>query len=197
MYNPEGNGIENSDSYCRIVDNRHFLRIKSLVDDAILKGAKIVYGGKFDQSDRFISPTILVNLNDSMRIMNEEIFGPILPVLTFDTINEAIAEINSKPKPLALFINSKKNAIINQILENTSAGGTVINDSIIHYGHTELPFGGVNNSGIGKSGGKWGFLEFSNQRGIVKQKFGSFKMIYPPYNKRIDKIVRFILKYIA
>jgi aldehyde dehydrogenase (NAD+) len=197
MYNADGKGIQHSESYCRIVDGRHFIRLKTLIDDAIQKGAVILYGGQFDESDRFISPTILDNLNSSMKIMNEEIFGPILPVISFETVSEAIDIINNKPKPLAMFINSKKNSIINQILENTSAGGTVINDSIIHYGHTELPFGGVNNSGIGKSGGHWGFLEFSNQRSIVKQKFGTFKMIYPPYTNKIDKIVRFILKYIA
>ena len=150
-----------------------------------------------NEADRYISPTIIDNVNDSMKLMQEEIFGPILPIVGYNDISEVINYINSKPKPLVLYINSTKSSKIDSILNSTSAGGTVINDSLMHYGHIELPFGGVNNSGIGKSGGKWGFLEFSNQRAVLKQKFGNNSFIYPPYSKRIDKLVRFLIKYIS
>jgi aldehyde dehydrogenase (NAD+) len=197
MYNADGQGIEKSDSYCRIVNDRHFNRVKFLVEDAVQKGAKIVYGGTFNESDRYISPTIIENVNDTMQLMKEEIFGPVLPIITFSTIDEILNYVNSKPKPLALYICSSKNSTINNILAGTSAGGTVINDTLMHYGHTELPFGGVNNSGIGKSGGKWGFLEFSNQRAVLKQKYGNNSFIYPPYTVKIDKLVRFFIKYLS
>ena len=197
MYNADNEGIDMSESYCRIVNDRHFLRLKSLLDDALEKGAKVVYGGDCHADQRYFSPTILENVDDSMKVMQEEIFGPILPIITFNNLDDMLQKVNSKPKPLALYIFSSKNSKINHILANTSAGGTVINDTLMHYGHTELPFGGVNNSGIGKSGGKWGFLEFSNQRAVARQKFGTFKMIYPPYTTKVDRLVRFILKYIS
>ncbi len=157
----------------------------------------VVYGGIFDEKDRYVSPTILDNVNDLMKLMQEEIFGPVLPIMSYNDIEEVLTYINSKQRPLALYINSKRNDQVNHILSNTSAGGTVINDSLMHYGHTELPFGGVNNSGIGKSGGKWGFLEFSNQRAVLKQKFGNNSFIYPPYTSKVDRLVRFLLKYVT
>jgi aldehyde dehydrogenase (NAD+) len=197
MYNADNKGVINSESYCRIVDDRHFARVKSLIDDATSKGAKIVFGGEYDPKQRYISPTILTDVNDSMRIMQEEIFGPVLPILFFDEIDEAIEIINKKEKPLALYINSSKNSKINYILQNTSAGGTVINDTLLHFAHAELPIGGVNHSGIGKSGGKWGFNEFSNERAVVKQKFGTFEMVYAPYTTKVDKLVRFLSKYLS
>jgi aldehyde dehydrogenase (NAD+) len=195
MYNADNKGIENSESYCRIVNERHFQRVKFLIEDAVAKGAKIIAGGKFIDNECFISPTILENVDDSMKIMQEEIFGPVLPIITYSDLNEVIHTINKKPKPLALYVCSTNNKNIDVVLSNTTAGGTVINDTLMHYGHTQLPFGGVNNSGIGKSGGKWGFLEFSNQRAVVKQKFGNNSFIYPPYTANVDKIVKFLVKY--
>lgn len=197
MYNADGQGVENSESYCRIVNLRHFNRVKFLIDDAITKGAKLVCGGEFNEKTRYISPTILENVDESMQILKEEIFGPVLPVLAYTEIDEVLNKINSLPKPLALYIASSNTKKSNYILNNTSAGGTVINDTLMHYGHTELPFGGVNNSGIGKSGGRWGFLEFSNQRAVVKQKFGNNSLIYPPYSGKVNKLVRFLIKYLT
>ncbi len=197
MYNADRQGIEQSESYCRIVNLRHFNRVKFLVDDALAKGAKLIFGGDFNEKTRYISPTILENVNDTMQIMQEEIFGPVLPIITFTEIENVISEINSKPKPLALYIASSNSKKTNYILNNTSAGGTVINDTLMHYGQTDVPFGGVNNAGIGKSGGHWGFIEFSNQRAVVKQKFGNNSFIYPPYSANVNKLVRFLIKYLS
>ena len=118
-----------------------------------------------------------------------------MPIVSYTNNEEAIAHIKNREKPLAMYINSKKESNIKYFMDNSSAGGTVINDSIIHYGHTEIPFGGINNSGIGKSGGIWGFTEFSNQRAVMRQKFGTFKMIYPPYTPAVAKLIRFFVKY--
>ena len=185
-----------SNDYCRIVNNRHFNRLNGLLQVAVEKGANISGGGQTDGSENYFAPTLLTDVNDSMKIMNEEIFGPILPIVSYSTNEEAIAHIKNREKPLAMYINSGKESNIKFFMENSSAGGTVINDCVIHYGHTEIPFGGVNNSGIGKSGGIWGFTEFSNQRAVMRQKFGTFKMIYPPYTPTVAKLIRFFVKYI-
>lgn len=191
-----GEDEKQSDDYCRIVNNRHFNRLNELLEESIRKGAKLAVGGKTDSSENYISPTILTNVDDSMKIMNEEIFGPILPLVSYKNNSEVIAHIKNREKPLAMYINSKKESNIRYFMDNTSAGGTVINDCVIHYGHTQIPFGGINNSGIGKSGGIWGFIEFSNQRAVVRQKFGTFKMIYPPYTPMVAKLIRFIVNYL-
>ncbi len=196
MYSPDGQAVEKSDSYCRIVNARHFNRITGLLEDAVNQGANIATGGQVNQADNFIAPTILTNVSDKMRIMQEEIFGPILPIVPYTNLSDAIAIINGREKPLALYINSGNNKNINQVLNNTSSGDAVINDTVIHYGNVEMPFGGVNNSGIGKSGGFFGFQEFSNAKGVMRQRFGDFSMIYPPYTKTTSKLVNFFVKYL-
>jgi aldehyde dehydrogenase (NAD+) len=193
--NMYGNDARQSADYCRVVNNRHFNRLDNLLKEAVEKGANISAGGQTDSSENYVAPTIVTEVNNSMKIMQDEIFGPILPIVSYSTNEEAIAHIHSREKPLALYINSAKESNIKFFMDNSSAGGTVINDCVIHYGHTELPFGGVNNSGIGKSGGIWGFTEFSNQRAVVRQKFGTFKMIYPPYTPTVTKLVKFFVKY--
>lgn len=195
MYNSDGKGIEKSDYYCRIVNKRHFNRVKGLIDDAVLKGAKVEYGGQMNEADRYISPTILSDVSDEMQVMHEEIFGPVLPIQTFQTMDEVLNAINKRPKPLALYLMSMSKHTVEYVLNRTSAGGTVINDLLIHNGNTEVPFGGVNNSGIGKSNGYWGFKEFSNERAVMKQIFGSFKIVYPPYTETTSKIVKFLVKW--
>ncbi len=189
-------GIENSDSYCRIVNERHFGRLKGILDDAVEKGATIEYGGNTEASDNYIEPTILSNVTDDMRVMQEEIFGPILPIVPYQDESEVLSTINSREKPLALYISSRSSNNIQSILSKTSSGDAVVNDYLIHYGHPDLPFGGVNNSGIGKSGGYTGFKEFSNERGIMQQKFGDLSFIYPPYTHKVMKAIRFMIKMI-
>lgn len=191
-----GKDAKRSADYCRVVNNRHFNRLNGLLNEAVEKGANVQAGGQTDGTENYIAPTLLTDVDDSMKIMQDEIFGPILPIMTYNTNEEAIAHIKSREKPLAMYINSSKEKNIQYFMDNSSAGGTVINDSIIYYGHTELPFGGVNNSGIGKSGGIWGFTEFSNQRAVMRQRFGTFKMIYPPYTPFVSKLVRFFVRYL-
>ncbi len=191
-----GTDAKQSVDYCRIVNNRHFNRLNGILQEAVEKGAKVDIGGQVDGSENYIAPTLLSEVEDTMKVMQEEIFGPILPIVSFTTNEEAIAHIKSREKPLAMYINSSKEKNIKYFMDNSSAGGTVINDCVIHYGHTEIPFGGVNNSGIGKSGGIWGFTEFSNQRAVMRQKFGTFKMIYPPYTPFVTKLIKFFVKYL-
>lgn len=194
FYNPDGLGVEHSPDLARVINRRHYLRLKDLLDDAVEKGAKVEYGGKFDEADLFIAPTLLSNLNDEMRIMQEEIFGPILPLVTYQKKEDIIAIVKSKPKPLTLYIASKNKRLSNFVLAETSAGGAVVNDYLLGYSNPALPFGGINNSGIGKSLGFHGFVEFSNEKGIIKRNFGTLKMIFPPYTPRVKKIVEWLLK---
>lgn len=195
MYSPGGQPVEDSDSYARIVSKGHYERIRALVDDAVAKGATVTLGGQMDAEQNFIEPTVLEGVTDEMRVMQDEIFGPVLPVLTYTTSDEALRVVNGRDKPLALYIHSRNRQTTQYLLERTSAGGTVINDTMLHFGNVELPFGGVNNSGLGKSNGFFGFQEFSNQRGIMQRDFGTMKFIYPPYTDKVKKLISFVTKY--
>ncbi len=194
MYGAEGPTVAKSVDYCRIVNGRHFQRVRHLIDDAVQQGAQITLGGQTDESDNYIAPTVVENVTDTMAIMQEEIFGPVLPVVSYHDRDEALRTINSREKPLALYIQSKSRQNINYIMERTSAGDTVINDLMWQFGHMEIPFGGVNNSGIGKANGYFGFQEFSNQRGVIRRDFGTSKFIYPPYSDKIKKLISFLVK---
>lgn len=188
--------FETSRSYCRIVNDRHFIRLNELLQDGLNLGAKLEWGGNTDQTSRFMPPMVLTNVPANAKVLNEEIFGPILPVVTYKNIDEAIAVINSKPKALALYVYSNDRRTTDKILSETSSGAACINESGIHFLHHNLPFGGVNNSGIGKSHGYFGFLAFSNEKPVLKQKggFTSVRAFYPPYTSLSQKLMDWFLK---
>ncbi|MCX6216042.1 aldehyde dehydrogenase family protein [Spirosoma sp.] len=196
MYSPDGQPVESSSSYARIVNKHHFDRIQGLLSDALDKGATITHGGSVNPDTNFIEPTLLEGISDNMHLMQEEIFGPILPVLTYVNIDDALAVVNNRDKPLALYIHSRNRKRVQYILDRSSAGDTVVNDTLLQFGNVELPFGGVNNSGLGKSNGFFSFQEFSNQRGVMQREFGTMKFIYPPYTDKVKKMINFIVRYI-
>ena len=168
--------------YGKIVNLKHFRRLKDLIDDATENGARVDFGGNFDQKTQTIAPIVLSRIPIEARVMKEEIFGPILPIITYQNLQEVIDQINEKGKALALYIFSKSSKNIKFILKNTSAGGTCVNDVLIHISNPKLPFGGVNASGIGSSHGVFGFRNFSHERTVVFQRRLDFnQMIYPPY----------------
>lgn len=190
-------GFQSSSDYTRIVNDKHFERINDLIKDAIDKGGDLFMGGEVDAADRYIAPTIITHLPEDARLMEEEIFGPILPVVTFSNLDEALKIINAKPKALSLYYFGKSGKNRKRILLETSSGGTCINDCVLQFSHNNLPFGGVNNSGLGKSHGHYGFLAFSNEKAVLKQRVGltSTKTIYPPYTKAVQKLVDSMIKY--
>ncbi len=192
----ENENFQASKSYSRIVNDRHFSRISALIEDAINTGAKVEWSGESDPSSRFIHPVILSDVAAHARVMREEIFGPVLPMLTFKSIDEAIRIVNDQPKALALYIFTQRKSDWQQILNETSAGGVCINDSGIHFLHHNLPFGGVNNSGLGKSHGHYGFLAFSHEKPVLKQRNGltSVRAFYPPYTTRTRQLMDWFLK---
>ena len=196
FYNPNGKGIQNSPDFARIVNKKHFERISHLMEDAISKGAKVLFGGEMNEADCFISPTVLTNCTYDMQIMHEEIFGPVLPVISYKEDQEIIDYLELQEKPLALYVFSNNQEFIDFILQNTSSGTSVVNDCLIQFGHPHLPFGGVNHSGIGKSGGHFGFVEFSNQKSVLIQKTNLLKILYPPYTRKVRWILDFILKWL-
>jgi aldehyde dehydrogenase (NAD+) len=189
---------DQSSSYCRIVSDHHFQRLNKLMKEAIDEGVKVRLGGVSDPATRFIQPTILAGVSIASRIMCEEIFGPILPVVTFSTLEQAIQIVNERPKPLALCIFSRSSDVQKRVLNETTSGGASINDCGIHFFQYNLPFGGVNNSGMGKSHGYYGFLDFSNQKSVLKQKEGQtlVKMLYPPYTTRSGKIMNWLFRFL-
>jgi aldehyde dehydrogenase (NAD+) len=169
-------------TYGKIISSNHYERLKGLVNEAVEKGARIDFGGEFDDKNQTISPVILSKIPAGTKVMEDEIFGPILPIITYKDLDEVLEQINLKSKPLALYIFSKSDKNINYIIKNTSAGGTCVNDVLIHISNPKLPFGGVNGSGMGASHGVFGFKNFSHERSIMFQARIDFNsMIYPPY----------------
>jgi aldehyde dehydrogenase (NAD+) len=162
-------GTADRSKFTQIVNNRNFDRVKALFDDALDKGAEVVFGGQFDEEDRTISPTVLKNVTPDMKIMQEEIFAPILPLLNYDSLEDVIDYINDRDKPLALYVFSENQEVIDHVLENTTSGNASINDVVVHFTDTNLPFGGVNTSGIGSYHGVYGFREFSHEKGVLIQ----------------------------
>ena len=192
-----GSDAEKSPDMGRIVNNKHFNRIKGLMDDAVSKGAKIETGGQTNEADNFIAPTVISNVAPDSKIMQEEIFGPVLPVLSYHNTDDALNVINGKEKPLALYIFSGSGKKQDFWLEHTTAGGSCINDNLVHITQPNLPFGGVNNSGIGKSFGLYGFKEFSNERAVLKALHsGSVTTpLWQPYGKMAKFVSDLMIKY--
>ena len=188
--------VSKSEDYGRIVNQKHFERLLAHLEDAKKNGGTIEMGGDFIASENYISPTLISGLTADATLLKDEIFGPILPLKTFKKIEEVIDYINAGEKPLALYLFSKKPAIIKQVLRNTRAGSTAINHSVVQYSNHHLPFGGSNNSGIGKAHGYYGFQEFSNQRSVVKQfSFSAVEMLMPPYTPLKKRLSEWTTKW--
>ncbi|NOS91307.1 MAG: aldehyde dehydrogenase family protein [Cyclobacteriaceae bacterium] len=197
MFGEAGKLNEDSMSYSRIVSQKHFKRLNQMVENAISDGAKVEFSGPVNENTLFIHPVLLSNVSLQSKLMEEEIFGPVLPIVTYRSEEEVIDLINSRQKPLALYVFSERSSFQKKVLSSTSAGTACINECVIQFTHANLPFGGVNNSGIGKSHGHAGFLEFSNQKSVLKQltRFSSMSMMYPPFRPRLKWMIDMMLKY--
>ncbi len=195
----DGKGIsESASNYGRIVNRKHFDRLNNILQHAVNDGAKIEWSGTLNNATNFFPPTIVTNVSPNSALMQEEIFGPILPVIPFQTAGQVTDLINSKPKPLALYVFSTKKSFYQYVLNSTSAGSACVNDCVLQFTHPNLPFGGVNNSGIGKSHGKYGFMAFSNEKPVLKQKSGTTVayFLHPPYTGLKKKIIDTMLRWL-
>jgi aldehyde dehydrogenase (NAD+) len=197
MYGASPEAREKTPDFCRLIDDGHFARVAGLLDATVRGGAKIETGGQTDAAQRYIAPTVLSGVGFDAPIMSEEIFGPVLPVISYRTLDEALAQINARPKPLALYAFSRKEETVEKILEGTSAGGTLVNDAILHLANPNLPFGGVGESGVGSYHGVFGFKTFSHERAVMRQTRSSLApLLAPPYTK-VTKRMMAILERIG
>jgi aldehyde dehydrogenase (NAD+) len=172
-----------------IVNDRHAARVKRLVDSAVAQGAQPVVGGAC--RGREIEATVLANVPADAAVMQEEIFGPVLPLLTYRTLDDAFRTIDAREKPLVLYIFSRDRRVVRTILDHTRAGGTAINHTLIQFYNLDLPFGGVGHSGVGKAHGFYGFEAFSNPRGVFDQRlpFSATELLFPPYVGKLKQTI--------
>jgi aldehyde dehydrogenase (NAD+) len=186
-----GKDIKLNKNYGKIVNHKHFERLMN-----ILRKDQdwIEWGGTFDATKLFLEPTILLIPDREAASMQEEIFGPILPILTYIDIKDVIKEIKLQPKPLALYLFSQNSDVENKVLNNTSSGGVCINDTITHVANPYLPFGGIGSSGIGSYHGKQSYLTFSHNKSILKKGNINITIAYPAYTKKKLNIIKMILK---
>lgn len=199
-YGKDLSNIKENPDYCRIVNDRHAARLNGLFSDAVENGWEVALGGDIDVGDCFVSPTLLTSQKENAelfktRIMQEEIFGPLLPILTYKNIDEAIERINSQPKPLALYVFGKNKQNNERVIKQTSSGDACVNHNLVHFLQGNLPFGGVNNSGIGSSHGEFGFKAFSHERSVLVDKLTANHLLYPPYKKRVRSLAKFLVRF--
>lgn len=181
----------------RIVDDRHFARLGELLDESVAQGARVAFGGGRDVAERFLEPTLLVDVPDASPAMQEEIFGPVLPIVAYDDLDQALATIRAREKPLALYMFGHDQKRIDRVLEQTSAGGTCINEVALHFLHLRLPFGGVNHSGHGSSHGVYGFRAFSHERPVLRHhRWSALKLMSPPYSRFVRLLTKLTVKFL-
>ncbi len=188
---------KSSAAYGRIVSQKHADRLQEMISEARNHGCDIISAGKASNEDRYVAPTIIIDPPLDSQVMQEEIFGPVLPVLSYRNIDEVLATINEKEKPLALYIYARNKSLINKIIQNTRAGTSCVRQNNLQFFHAYLPFGGSNHSGIGKAHGYHGFLAFSNERSVLTQRsFGATDILRPPYTGWKKKLVQWTVKWL-
>jgi len=185
--------------YSGIISERHLRRLRELIEDARERGATVIELEPVESSvtpGRQLPPTLLLNVGDSMRVMNEEIFGPILPIVPYDTLQEALSYINRRERPLALYWFGRDSAIREQVLAGTIAGGVSINDTLMHIAQEGLPFGGVGASGQGHYHGEFGFRQFSKEKPVfIQSRFSGGGIIRPPYKPSIERVLTWLSRF--
>ena len=184
--------------YTGIVDARHRARLASLRDEAIAAGARahrLGPEGEAPEAAGKIAPTILTGVTPAMAILREEIFGPLLPVIGVASLDEAIAFVNARPRPLALYVFSHDARSVDRVLERTVSGGVTVNDTLLHIAQDDLPFGGVGESGMGAYHGREGFDAFSRRKPVFRQsRLNGLPLFHPPYGARFDSLIRLLLR---
>jgi coniferyl-aldehyde dehydrogenase len=191
--------LANNPDYTRIINGRHYQRITDLVEDARGRGADVVALQPSNEANgtanRVFPPILITNVDDGMAVMQEEIFGPVLPIVEYDTLEDAIAYVGHRPRPLALYYFDDDRRRVRQVLERTVSGGVTINDCVFHVGQPGLPFGGVGASGMGRYHGADGFEAFSNRKGVLLQpRWSALSLLRPPYTARTRRILRLLMR---
>ncbi|MHA3734522.1 coniferyl aldehyde dehydrogenase [Pseudomonas sp. Eth.TT006] len=182
--------LADNPDYTAIINERQLARLNSYVSDATSKGALLI--PLFEQGQgRRMPHSLLLNVTDEMIVMQDEIFGPLLPIVPYQDLDQAFAYINQRPRPLALYYFGYDKREQNRVLHETHSGGVCLNDTLLHVAQDDMPFGGIGPSGMGHYHGHEGFLTFSKAKGVlIKQRFNAAKLIYPPYGKSIQKLIQ-------
>jgi len=181
--------------FSSIVNQAQYARLRSYLDQAQAAGAKIVELAAGDAGARVLPPTLVLNAHDDMALLQDEIFGPILPLVAVDSVDAAIAYVNARPRPLALYHFDHDKARTERVLERTIAGGVSVNETVMHIAQNELPFGGIGPSGMGHYHGREGFLTFSKQKPVLYQaRWPGLKLLRPPYGRIADLLLRFLTR---
>ncbi|MGS0649025.1 coniferyl aldehyde dehydrogenase [Komagataeibacter melomenusus] len=188
-------GYVGSPDYTAILNTHHYARLSGLIDNAAAQGAQVIRLGTDSATDHVLAPVLLLDVTPQMAVMQEEIFGPVLPVLTYRTLDDAIAFINARPRPLALYYFGDNRIERDRVLKNTVSGNVTINGTLMHYVQDDLPFGGVGDSGIGAYHGKEGFVALTHARGVYRQgRFNAATLLQPPFGRLADTITNLILR---
>jgi len=196
FYGPTEAERRQTEDYARIVNDKHFQRLQRLFTTAMEDGATLAAGGQYDAEERYFAPTVVTDVSGDMSLMQEEIFGPLLPIVPYRTLDEALAVINERPNPLALYLFTESERTEDRVLHETTAGGTAVNDVLLHYMNPHLPFGGAGHSGIGDGHGVYAFREFSRRRSVLRRSLGSslMRQVYPPYTGLTKRLVDWVMK---
>jgi coniferyl-aldehyde dehydrogenase len=188
--------IAQNPDYSSIISERHYERLQGYLEDARANGAEVMSLAEDSASEaRKLAPTVVMKVNDDMRIMQEEIFGPLLPVMTYRELDEALSYVGEHSRPLALYYFDYNTSRVDRLLQETIAGGVTINDTLFHIAQDDLPFGGVGSSGMGQYHGLEGFNTFSKRKGVFRQsRFNGVALLKPPFGNRINQLLKFMLK---
>ncbi|HEU0012346.1 MAG TPA: aldehyde dehydrogenase family protein [Longimicrobium sp.] len=188
-----------STSLPRLIDDAAYHRLTRAVDGTVAAGARIAAGGDRDADERYLAPTLLADVPPHAPIMDEEIFGPVLPIVSYRDLDQALAMVNARPKPLALYVFARDRRAARRIVAGTRAGGTVVNNAIVHLGNPDLPFGGTGESGQGSYHGFHGFRAFSHERAVLVQgRLSLTKLLYPPYDTpRVRRLTDLLVRWQA
>jgi acyl-CoA reductase-like NAD-dependent aldehyde dehydrogenase len=190
--------LRDNPDYTAIIDSRHHDRLRGYLDEARARGARVVEinpaGEDFAGSPK-LPPTLLSGVPEDTRVMREEIFGPLLPLVPYRALGEAIAYVNARPRPLALYVFDNDRAAVNQVLARTISGGVSVNETIVHLAQDDLPFGGVGPSGMGEYHGRAGFEAFSKRKAVFYQsRLNGLKLFRPPYGARFERLLKFLVR---
>jgi coniferyl-aldehyde dehydrogenase len=189
--------IAGNPDYAAILTDRHHARLQAMVKEVQARGARVVTLGQGGDAARQLAPTLVYDTPEDSRLMQEEIFGPVLPVLVYDSLDAAVDHINARPRPLALYWFGSDTAARDRVLQRTVSGGVSVNDTLMHIAHENLPFGGVGESGWGAYHGEAGFLRFTQQKPVlVQSRFAMGDLFYPPYGAKFDRVMGLLKRWL-
>lgn len=197
FYGPTPRAQRETDDYARLIHADHFDTMIDLLQSALEAGSSVATGGEHDRASRYVAPTLLTDVPLDTAIMQKEIFGPLLPVIPFESLDEALQIVDDRSPPLSLYLFTEREETVDRVLSDTTAGSTCINEGFLHFNNPALPFGGKGESGIGRGHGVRWFQAFSNERAVLHRTYGGqlVNLFYPPYDGFTRRLVNWVLRF--